>query len=239
MIQRIAPTQTDGGPSNSGKVLNNPMAGRQVFDLISQLVPFSQALVVSMLPRGSVHIVQPARCPETLLKGYSRDFHAEDRVVWQAILRNQTVRSADVWGQNEFQSSPYLHGFLQPDGLRFAVAAPLANPVLNGYPGAVLLLRGPDEGDFSEADVGKLKNIGREVDEFISKTRQARNTEIQVNTDPWTHQAPIRQFILNKDAKLVFPKGKLNIDELVEQQLMVHAKQAIKATNTGKLYSGA
>src|SRR6266513_907471 len=114
MIQRITEIPMVGGPSNSGKALNNPMAGRQVFDLISQLVPFSQALVVSTLPRGSVHIVQPQRIPETMLKSYSRDFHREDRTVWQAILRNQTVRSADVWSANEYQSSPYLHGFLQP-----------------------------------------------------------------------------------------------------------------------------
>src|SRR3954467_303135 len=159
MIQRISPIQMEGGPSNTGKAQNNPMAGRQVFDLISQLVPFSQALVVSTLPRGSVHIVQPQRIPETMLKSYSRDFHREDRVVWNAILRNQTVRSADVWTANEYQSSPYLHGFLQPHGLRFALAAPLANPVLNGSPGAVLLRRGPDEGDFPEADLGKLKNM--------------------------------------------------------------------------------
>jgi AraC-like DNA-binding protein len=213
------------------------MAGRQVFDLISQLVPFSQGLIVSMLPRGSVHIVQPARTPETLVKGYSRDFHREDRATWQAIMRGQTVRASDLWSSGEFQSSPYLHGFLQPHGLRFAVAAPLANPVLNGYPGAALLLRGPDEGDFSDSEVGKLKNIGREVDEFISKNRQSRNTELQMNTDPWTHQAPIRMFIFNKDGKPIFPKGKLNLDERVEQQLLQHAKQAVEYTKRGQMYS--
>jgi AraC-like DNA-binding protein len=190
-----------------------------------------------MLPRGSVHIVQPARCPETLVKGYSRDFHKEDRVTWQAIMRASTVRSADLWSTAEFQSSPYLHGFLQPHGLRFSLAVPLANPVLNGYPGAALLLRGPDEGDFSESELGKLKNIGREVDEFISKNRQARNTEVQMNTDPWTHVAPTRMFIFNKEAKAIFPKGKLNLDERVEQQLLQHAKQAVEHTKRGQLYS--
>src|SRR5687767_5523654 len=105
MIQRLY-NDTIGGPPNTGKVQSNTMAGRQVFDLISQLVPFSQGLIVSTLPRGSVHIVQPARSPETMVKGYSRDFHREDRVTWQAILRGQTVRASDLWSANEFQSSP-------------------------------------------------------------------------------------------------------------------------------------
>ena len=152
MIQRLN-TTTDGGPTLTGKASSNTMAGRQVFDLISQLVPFSQALVVSTLPRGSVQIVQPARVPESMLKSYSRDFHREDRLTWQAIFRNQTLRASDVWSQTEFQNSPFLHGFLQPHGLRYAIAAPLANPVLDGYPGAVLLTRGPDEGAFTDADL--------------------------------------------------------------------------------------
>src|SRR5882762_11654584 len=104
MIQRLT-TYTDGGPSITGKASSNTMAGRQVFDLISQLVPFSQGLVISTLPRGSVQIVQPPRVPESMLKAYSRDFHREDRLTWQAIFRNQTVRSADVWTQSEFQNS--------------------------------------------------------------------------------------------------------------------------------------
>jgi AraC-like DNA-binding protein len=236
MLQRLK-IQTDGGPSNTGKASSNTMAGRQVLDLISQLVPFSQALIVSTLPRGSVHIVQPARTAESLLKSYTREFHREDRLAWQAIFRNQTVRSSDVWTQSEFQNSPYLHGFLQPHGLRFAMAVPLANPVLNGYPGAAVLMRGPDEGDFSDAEVGKLKNIGREMDEFTSKSRPNRNAEVQMNTDPWTHQAPTRMFIFNKDAKAIFPKGKLNIDERVEQQLLAHVKQAAENAKRGQLYS--
>ncbi|HEV8604838.1 MAG TPA: AraC family transcriptional regulator [Tepidisphaeraceae bacterium] len=192
---------------------------------------------MSTLPRGSVNIVQPARTAESLLKSYTREFHREDRLAWQAIFRGQTVRSSDVWTQTEFQNSPYLHGFLQPHGLRFAMAAPLANPVLNGYPGAALLMRGPDEGDFSDAEVGKLKNIGREMDEFTSKSRPNRNAEIQMNTDPWTHSAPTRMFIFNKDAKAIFPKGKLNIDERVEQQLLQHVKQAAENAKRGQLYS--
>ena len=236
MIQKYA-SHTDVGVNAPGKAAKDPMAGRQVFDLIQQLVPFSQGLIISTMPRGSVHVVQPPRVPETLLKSYFRDQHAEDRVAWNAILRGQTTRGSEQWSAADFANSPYLHGLLQPHGLRFAVAAPLAEPVFRGYPGAVLLLRGPDEGDFSDAEVNKLKNIGREVDEFISKNRQPRNTELDMNTDPWHHKAATRVFIYNKDAKAIFPRKDLGIDQRVEQQLQQHAKSALEHIKRGQQYS--
>lgn len=171
------------------------------------------------------------------MKSYTRDFHREDRVAWNAILRSQPVRASDCFSNAEFNSGPYLHSFLQPHGLRYALGAPLAAPVLNGYPGAVVLFRGPDEGEFTDSEVNKLKNIGREVDEFLSKNRQARNTELTVNTDPWTQTAPLRQFIYNKDAKLVFPKKTTSLDERVEQQLQQHAKDALEYSRRGQAYA--
>ena len=224
-------------PAGGGKAAKDTMAGRQVFDLISQLVPFSQGLIVSTLPRGSIHIVQPARTSEPMLKNYDRAIHAEDRVAWNAMLRGTTVRAADSWSVNDFNSSPYLHSFLHAHGLRYAVGAPLASPVLDGYPGAVLLFRGPDEGEFSDAEVAKLKNIGREVDEFLSKQRPQRNTDLAMNIDPWTHRTPVRVFIYNKDAKVVFPKKDLGLDERVEQQLGQHAKSALEHIKRGQTYA--
>lgn len=214
------------------------MAGRQVFDLISQVVPFSQGVIVSALPRGSVHIVQPGKCPESLLKGYTRDFHREDRVAWTAILKQQNTRASDCWSANDFANSPYLHGMLQPHGLRYSFGAPLSAPVLNGYPGAVLLFRSPDEGEFTDGDMNKLKNIGRDVDDFINKNRQARNTELAMQTDPWTHTAAQRVFIFNKDVKPIFPKPKnLGLDERVEEQLYQHTKQALEHCRRGQTYT--
>jgi len=213
------------------------MASRQVFDLVSPAVPFTQGFIVSMLPRGSIHIVQPGKCPETLLKSYVRDFHKEDRVAWQAILKGQNSRASDCWSASDFQNSPYLHGMLQPHGFRYSIGVPLSSPMLNGYSGAMLLFRGPDDGDFTDGELNKLKNIGREIDEFISKNRSARNTELALQTDPWTHTAPIRQFIFNKDIKPIYPKRTLNLDDRVEEQLYQHAKQALEHCRRGQVYT--
>jgi AraC-like DNA-binding protein len=214
------------------------MAGKQVFDLIGSVVPFTQGLIVSAMPRGSIHIVQPAKCPESLLKSYTRDFHREDRVAWTAILKQQNTRAVDCWTPGDFANSPYLHSMLQPHGLRYSFGAPLSAPVLNGYPGALLLFRSPDEGEFTDADMNKLKNIGRDADDFINKNRQARNTELATQTDPWTHTAGLRVFVFNKDAKPVFPKPKhLGLDERVEEQLYQHAKSALEHCRRGQTYT--
>src|SRR2546428_4393851 len=105
------------GMGHTAKVAKEPMAGRQVFDLIGQLVPFTQGLVISTLPRGSLHIVQPGKLSESLHKTYTREFHSQDRVTWQAIVRGQTVRASDLWTAAELEASPFIHGFLQPNGL--------------------------------------------------------------------------------------------------------------------------
>src|SRR5262252_4782324 len=125
MIQRLT-TRDEAGTVGSGKGSRDVMTGRQVFDVIHQVVPFSQALIVSTLPRGSVQIVQQAKCPESLSKAYTRDLHRDDRVAWQAILKGQSSRASDCWTTSEFQSSPYLYGLLQPLGLLYAVGVPLS-----------------------------------------------------------------------------------------------------------------
>lgn len=235
MIQKMPNVEV--GFSQSGKVSKDAMASRQALDLISQVVPFSQGMIVSTLPRGSVHVVQPVRCPETLVKSYARDFHREDRVTWNALIKGQAIRALDCWSNADFQNSPYLHGFLIPNALRYSIGAPLSAPVLNGYPGAVVLFRGPEEGEFTDSEVNKLKNICREVDDFLTKSHQSRNTELAMQTDPWTHTAPQRQFVFNKDAKPIFPKKDMGLDDRVVQQLHQHAKEALEYNKRGQVYA--
>lgn len=222
--------------TSAGKASKEPAAGRSLFDTLSQAVSFSQGLLLSTLPRGSIGIVQPGKVPESLFRSYSKDLHEEDRVAWQAILRGQTIRATDCFSAADFQASPYLHCLLQPNGLRYAVAAPVSAPVFNGYPGAVVLFRGPDDRDFSDAEVNKLKTLGKDVDELILKGRAARDTELELQTDPWTHAAPNRVFIFNKDCKSVYPKRISGLDERLEAQLKDHALQAIEFAKRGQTY---
>lgn len=213
------------------------MAGKQLFDYVRQIVPFSQGLLVSTLPRGGMHIVQPGKVADSLMKAYDRSLQAEDRLAWQAVMRNQALRIDELWSEADFQSSPYLHGMLQPNGMRYAFAVPLAAPVLDSYPGALLLFRTANDGNFSDAEVARLQNLGTQVDEFINKNRSARNSEVQAGHDPWSQLAPMRHFIFTKDGKSVFPRRDSGLDARVLEQLQQHTRQALEHLKRGQAYT--
>ena len=209
------------------------MSNRQISDIVPPGVAFSQAMVISTLPRGSVHLVQPAKTAEGILKAYIRNLHCEDRVVWQTILRGQVTRASNCWSEDDFASSPYLHNLLQPLGLRHAVGVPLEAPVLAGYPGALVLYRGPDQSDFSDADLNRLKHAGRDIDQQLAKSRQGRGEA----AESWLHPVKQRVFIFGKDAKTIFPKKDLGLDARVEQQLQQHARQGLEYAKRGQQYA--
>jgi len=213
------------------------MADRHLLDVVAHKIRFSQAVVVSTLPRGGVHIVQPANCPDSMVKAYTRDAQREDRVAWTALTRGTVVRARDCWTAEEFADSPYLHGFLNPHGLRYVAAIPVSSVVLDGYPGAVLLFRGPDENDFTDVEVAAMRGMVDSLNDFLIKSRPARNTELAVHRDPWTHTAQVRVCIYDSDAKVVFPSDGLDVDSRVREQLDQHAKEAVAYCRRGQLYA--
>src|SRR5438876_11156841 len=83
---------------------------RQAFDQLSKTLDFSECLVVTSLPRGSLQIAQPARVRESLLRDYSREFHAEDRLTWQTILTGKALSANDCW--KDASQSRYIKDFL-------------------------------------------------------------------------------------------------------------------------------
>src|SRR5690349_6388156 len=122
---------------------------RQLLESLKKAVPFTSGLVLTTVPRGGLQLAQPANVSEALLKSYAKGFHTEDRLSWQAILKKKPVRPNDVYDREEYESTPYVQEFLQPEGLKYAVALPLVAPVLEGYPGVVHVFRAADEGDFT------------------------------------------------------------------------------------------
>jgi hypothetical protein len=54
------------------------------------------------------------------------------------------------------------------------MAAPLSAPVIDGYPGAVQLLRTAEQGAFNDAEIQQFGAMARELDQAIVRTRQAR-----------------------------------------------------------------
>ena len=89
---------------------------------------------MSTVPRGGLQIAQPANVPDALLKSYGKGFHTEDRLSWQAIIKKKAVRPNDVYSKEEYESTPYVQEMLEPEGLKYAVALPLAAPVFRDTP---------------------------------------------------------------------------------------------------------
>src|SRR2546423_12056609 len=140
----MSQTRTEKDPQGLASLLKSgrgdTVSYRQLFETLGKTIPFAEGFVVTSLPRGGLQIVQPAKVPEALLKGYGKEFHAEDRATWYALQSQRPVRGAEAFGKGE-ESGRYVKEFMQPAGLRYLAVAPLSAPVLEGYPGAIHLYR--------------------------------------------------------------------------------------------------
>ena len=199
---------------------------RQIFDAIERIIPSSQVLLVSTLPRGGTQIVQPSNCPEILVKGYNRDLHVEDRLTWQAILSGRPVRGLTAWGTGEYEGSRYVQELLEPAGLRHAAAASLKAPVLSGYPGAIHLYRKLGDQPFSEGELEQLAEIAAQLDEGIEEVRQQRHPS-EAEETPWSHYGAVRQLAFDGRGKPHLPVIGQALDQRLMQQMVQHAQHRL------------
>src|SRR5262249_52859116 len=127
----MSKTNQRSGSNNGGfskQARAETISYRQVFEWISQTVPFEIGLIVSTMPRGGLQIVQPQRIHETMARAYSKQFHRDDKITWSAILEERAVHGLDVWG-SAYSSTPFVSEFMQSIGLNHVAAAPLRAPV--------------------------------------------------------------------------------------------------------------
>jgi AraC-like DNA-binding protein len=200
------------------------LAYRQVFDALAQVIPLTEGLIISTLPRGTLQIAQPQRVPEPLLKSYAREFHALDRPTWQAIAKSRPIRARECWPPGEFESTRFYTDFIAANGFKYLMAAPLSAPVIDGYPGAVQLLRTAEQGAFNDADVQRFGAMAKELDEAIVRTRQAREDAGCPRADAVVHDAPYRQFIFDQDLNVQLPKSDPGLDPRLIENMTEHAR---------------
>src|SRR3954447_14392868 len=204
---------------------------RQLFDALSQTTPFEYGTVVSSLPRGSLQIVQPPRVNDQLLKSYSKEFHAFDRLAGEPISRRQPVRAEDAWAEGQLEPSRYFTDFLEPNGLRFAVAVPLAGPVLEGYAGAIELFRTAEQGPFHDDDLRRISEVAGELDEAIARARQSRRGEEATETPP-RHQPSMRQFAFDQNLRPCLGEEEFNaLDSSLREAMLDVARQRFGHVN--------
>ena len=190
-------------------------------------MPGAVAMVITTLPRGSLQIAQPARLPEGLLKEYSREFHLEDRLTWQAILNGEPVRSEDVGDDHRFVTD-----FLRANNLAHAVAAPLKAPVLEGYPGALHVYRTAEQGPFSGDELRRIGEIARDVDQVIDASRQARRGSTHEPNVWLTPRPAARLFAFDENGnQLLSPEDFARLDQRLRDVMMEQARVRLSKLN--------
>ncbi len=195
---------------------------RQVFDQIAQIIPLTEGLIVTSLPRGSLQIAQPQRVSEALVRGYAKSFHLLDRPSWHAMGQQRPVRASECWPAGEFEHSPYFQEYLRANGFEFAAVAPLSGPVLEGYAGALHVYRAAELGAFSDEDLDRLAEIAGELDDAIERTRASRRASCP-SADGF--DLPARQFIFDQNLKMPFPSpDQAALDERLRQGMLEYAR---------------
>lgn len=203
---------------------NEALPFKQALELLEGALPFGQAVVITTLPRGSLQIAQPAKLPEGMLKSYSRDFHLEDRLTWQAILGRKPVAAADVFSSDDRFVAEYLKSI----GHAFAAAAPLAAPVLDGYPGALHVYRPAEAGPFSADELARLGDLARQIDKVIDQARESRREGHHVASITLTPRPEGRVFVFDSRGEQKVPtSGFEKFDQRLRDTLADEARTRI------------
>ena len=192
----------------------------------------SHGLLLTTAPRGGLQLMQPANVSDALIKAYAREFHFEDRLSWQVVLRRKPMRPEDVWSAKELGATVYAEEWLKRHEITHVVAVPLANPVLDGYPGVVHLGRTVDQGPFSASEVSKLVDLADTLAEKLAAQRSGRRNYCGPRS-PETHRPPVRFVIIDGQLKPKMPTGAAweDVDDRLRTQMTDTARRRMQNLN--------
>ena len=87
---------------------------RTALEELRREIPYTEAIIVTTFPRGSLQIAQPATVNEAFLKAYSKDFHLEDRLTWQVMAKQEGMRLTGAWSGENLDGVRFYADFLKP-----------------------------------------------------------------------------------------------------------------------------
>lgn len=204
---------------------------RDFMDRLRSVVPHSQALMTAAVPRGGLHIVQPERFPEALLRKYAREAEGYDRLSWTAITQNGPVVSTDLWSAAEGSRDPFLSEFVGAFGSGQAAAVPLASPVFEGYPGALHVYRRASEAAFNPTELAVLSEAGRELSTALAQARKARLDAAEPGIRA-NQPLPARMFVVDRNLRCLLPGADpAQQDPELYRRLLEEARRCFEQVN--------
>jgi len=203
---------------------------KPLVDGVKKAVVGAQVIVLTTLPRGDLQVIQPAHVSDALLRAYARGFHAEDCLTWQTIIKRRPMRPGDCWGKEAFHGTPYYQEWMQPAGLAHVFAVPLAAPLLEGYPGALHVLRTADDGEFTDAEIQKVVELARQFDEKAANSRKGKKGSCY--DGKCLERPAVRLSILDANQKPKFSNVEWKtLDERLREQLTDAARRRTHLLN--------
>ena len=188
-------------------------------DRLREAVRFSDAVMATTLPRGGLQVTQPRQTDLSRMRLYSRQMHAFDAAAWHAMNIGEPCRISSLADTKLAEvAAAFQDGFLRAHGLEFYAAVPLDGPLLEGYPGVLQLFRTRDVGDFTDAELRQLAEVGHDFDKVHDQRR--RENRFKKDTHPLSHHVKHQQFALLPGRHLVFPqKAGESLDDVLRHNL--------------------
>ncbi|MEM8874784.1 MAG: helix-turn-helix transcriptional regulator [Planctomycetota bacterium] len=143
---------------------------RDLLQRIHREVSFAQAVLVSTMPRGGVQVIGPDYADDGIVRGLSRLVDGQDRVTWSALLTGKPAVSAELWPSRELTGSEFESAVLRPSGLGDQLAVPMADVLLPGYQGALVLFREASAQPFTAADGERVAALGKDIEKQLHRS---------------------------------------------------------------------
>lgn len=155
------------------------------------------------------------------MRAYGESLHTEDRLTWRAIITGEATRLSDVFSEETATRNPFVKQVLAPMGIRYVLALPLSGPVLDGYPGAVHLLRTVDQGDFTPEEIEALLKAVKVFEVDLGAARLSKKSTHRAINKPSVSVA-----IFDGHLKTVAPaEGWEGVDDGLRAQMIDNARQ--------------
>ena len=95
--------------------MRDQVTSRNLLEHLKKQVPYTYGVLLIGVLAADLQVAQPTNVAEPMLRAYNKGLHAEDRLSWQTIFRNQVLTPNQVWKATASSRAP-LPGTAPADG---------------------------------------------------------------------------------------------------------------------------